>query len=237
MFKMKNKKKKALAMMQRKLLTNVHKTSIISEQFRTIRTNLKFALPNLSCKTILVTSSIPGEGKTTNAANIAIVYAQEGKKVLLVDADMRRPAIHYTFELLNISGLSSVLIQSDKLNEAIQETYIEGLFVLTSGPIPPNPVELLASEMMDTLIEKMIAYYDVIIFDTPPVNSVTDAQILANKTDGVLLIVNTGVVEKSSVVKAKNSLLVAQAKILGVVMNNYALPKEQYKSQYYHTRK
>ncbi|MBG9455254.1 capsular biosynthesis protein [Lysinibacillus sphaericus] len=237
MFKMKNKKKKALAMMQRKLLTNVHKTSIISEQFRTIRTNLKFALPNLSCKTILVTSSIPGEGKTTNAANIAIVFAQEGKKVLLVDADMRRPAIHYTFELLNISGLSSVLIQSDKLNEAIQETYIEGLFVLTSGPIPPNPVELLASEMMDTLIEKMIAYYDVIIFDTPPVNSVTDAQILANKTDGVLLIVNTGVVEKSSVVKAKNSLLVAQAKILGVVMNNYALPKEQYKSQYYHTRK
>jgi len=224
-------------MMQRKLLTNVHKTSIISEQFRTIRTNLKFALPNLSCKTILVTSSIPGEGKTTNAANIAIVFAQEGKKVLLVDADMRRPAIHYTFELLNISGLSSVLIQSDKLNEAIQETYIEGLFVLTSGPNPPNPVELLASEMMDTLIEKMIAYYDVIIFDTPPVNSVTDAQILANKTDGVLLIVNTGVVEKSSVVKAKNSLLIAQAKILGVVMNNYALPKEQYKSQYYHTRK
>ena len=237
MFKMKNKKKKALAMMQRKLLTNVHTTSIISEQFRTIRTNLKFALPNLSCKTILVTSSIPGEGKTTNAANIAIVFAQEGKKVLLVDADMRRPAIHYTFELLNISGLSSVLIQNDTLSEAIQETSIEGLFVLTSGPIPPNPVELLASEMMDTLIEKMIAYYDVILFDTPPVNSVTDAQILANKTDGVLLIVNTGVVEKSSVVKAKNSLLVAQAKILGVVMNNYALPKEQYKNQYYHTRK
>lgn len=123
------------------------------------------------------------------------------------------------------------------MSEAIQESSIEGLFVLTSGPIPPNPVELLSSEMMDTLIEKMIAYYDVIIFDTPPVNSVTDAQILANKTDGALLIVNTGVVEKSSVVKAKNSLLVAQAKILGVVMNNYALPKEQYKSQYYHTRK
>ncbi|TQR38219.1 polysaccharide biosynthesis tyrosine autokinase [Lysinibacillus sphaericus] len=237
MFKMKNKKKKVLAMMPRKLLTSEHTTSIISEQFRTIRTNLKFALPNLTCKTILVTSSIPGEGKTTNAANIAIVFAQEGKKVLLVDADMRKPTMHYTFELLNISGLSSVLIQNDTLSEAIQETFIEGLFVLTSGPIPPNPVELLASEMMDTLIEKMIAYYDVIIFDTPPVNSVTDAQILANKTDGALLIVNTGVVEKSSVVKAKNSLLVAQAKILGVVMNNYTLQKKQYKSQYYHVKK
>lgn len=224
-------------MMPRKLLTSEHTTSIISEQFRTIRTNLKFALPNLSCKTILVTSSIPGEGKTTNAANIAIVFAQEGKKVLLVDADMRKPTMHYTFELLNISGLSRVLIQHDTLSEAIQETFIEGLFVLTSGPIPPNPVELLASEMMDTLIEKMIAYYDVIIFDTPPVNSVTDAQILANKTDGALLIVNTGVVEKSSVVKAKNSLLVAQAKILGVVMNNYTLQKNQYKSQYYHVKK
>lgn len=161
MFKMKNKKKKALAMMPRKLLTSEHTTSIISEQFRTIRTNLKFAHPNLSCKTILVTSSIPGEGKTTNAANIAIVFAQEGKKVLLVDADMRKPTMHYTFELLNISGLSSVLIQHDTLSEAIQETFIEGLFVLTSVPIPPNPVELLASEMMDILIEKMIAYYDV----------------------------------------------------------------------------
>ncbi|SOC38393.1 CpsD/CapB family tyrosine-protein kinase [Ureibacillus acetophenoni] len=216
---------------QRNLVTFTDSNSIISEQFRTVRTNINFSLPDKELKSIVITSSTPGEGKSTNAANIAVVFAQEGKKVLLVDADMRKPTIHYTFQLQNSLGLSNVLANRNNLVKVIQESFIYKLHIITSGPIPPNPTELLLSKNMDFFIEEMKKKYDVIIFDAPPVLSVSDPQILAHKCDGTLLIINTGVTEKENVMKAKEILLSTHAKLLGVILNNYKLTESHYHYQ------
>ena len=212
-----------LSTMARKLITFTDTKSIISEQFRTIRTNITFALPDQEIKTILITSSTPGEGKSTNASNLGVVFAQEGKKVLIVDADMRKPTLHYIFGLFNTVGLSTVLARKSELYDTIQETPIVGLSIISSGPIPPNPAELLSSNNMNTVLEEIKNVYDIIIFDAPPLLSVSDAQILSNKCDGTLLIVHSGVLEKDTVLKAKAILTTAQAKILGVVLNNYKM--------------
>ncbi|MEK4228833.1 CpsD/CapB family tyrosine-protein kinase [Solibacillus sp. FSL H8-0538] len=229
----KKKKKLKLSMMGRKLITVSDTKSIISEQFRTIRANITFSMPDQELKTILVTSSTPGEGKSTNASNLGVVFAQEGKKVLLVDADMRKPTLHYTFNIFNTLGLSTVLTRQHAINNAIQETFVYGLYVIPSGPIPPNPAELLSSKMMEAFMEDAKKNYDIVIFDAPPILSVSDAQILSNKCDGTLLIVNYGVVEKEIVLKAKATLTASQAKILGVVLNNYVMPRNHHYYKYY----
>ena len=237
MLGLKNKAKKKtskLAAMGRRLITISDSKSIIAEQFRTIRTNIKFSVPDTQLKTILVTSSTPGEGKSTNAANLGVVFAQEGKKVLIIDADMRKPTLHHTFGIFNTVGLSTVLSRQNEFNCAIQETPIVGLFVLPSGPIPPKPAELHSSKMFDAFIEEMKNKYDIIIFDAPPLLSVSDAQVLSHKCDGTLLIVQSGVAEKEDVLKAQSILATSQAKVLGVVLNNYKMPKNRkYYYQYY----
>ncbi|MDP1392996.1 CpsD/CapB family tyrosine-protein kinase [Lysinibacillus capsici] len=229
----KKKKKKKLVKMARKLVTIANDHSFISEQFRTIRTNITFSMPDREIKTILVTSATPGEGKSTNAANIGVVFAQEGKRVVIVDADLRKPTMHYTFLLQNARGLSNLLTRHFTISEVVNNTDIANLYVLTSGPIPPNPAELLASTLMGSVIEELKKEFDIIIFDAPPLLSVTDAQILSNKCDGTLLIVNSGVAENESVLKAKSSLEASKANILGVVLNNYKMPLHQYYEQYY----
>lgn len=229
----KKKKKKKLVKMARKLVTIANGQSFISEQFRTIRTNITFSMPDREIKTILVTSATPGEGKSTNAANIGVVFAQEGKRVVIVDADLRKPTMHYTFLLQNARGLSNLLTRHFTISEVVNNTDIANLYVLTSGPIPPNPAELLASTLMGSVIEELKKEFDIIIFDAPPLLSVTDAQILSNKCDGTLLIVNSGVAENESVLKAKSSLEASKANILGVVLNNYKMPLHQYYEQYY----
>ncbi|WP_333880290.1 CpsD/CapB family tyrosine-protein kinase [Lysinibacillus capsici] len=229
----KKKKKKKLVKMARKLVTIANDHSFISEQFRTIRTNITFSMPDREIKTILVTSATPGEGKSTNAANIGVVFAQEGKRVVIVDADLRKPTMHYTFLLQNAKGLSNLLTRHFTISEVVNNTDIANLYVLTSGPIPPNPAELLASTLMGSVIEELKKEFDIIIFDAPPLLSVTDAQILSNKCDGTLLIVNSGVAENESVLKAKSSLEASKANILGVVLNNYKMPLHQYYEQYY----
>lgn len=217
-----------LSKLPRNLITVSDSKSIISEQFRTIRTNITFSMPDQELKTILVTSSTPGEGKSTNAANLGVVFAQEGKKVLIIDGDLRKPTLHQTFKTFNKVGLSNVISKKATYKEAVQETFIFGLYVLTSGPIPPNPAELLASKSMDVLIGDVKRDFDIIIIDAPPLLSVSDAQILANKCDGTVLIVNTGVVEKEAVRKAKAILSNSQSIIIGVVLNNYIMPKHQH---------
>lgn len=229
------KKKNRKITTARKLVTVTDSKSIISEQFRTIRTNISFSLPDQDIKTILITSSIPGEGKSTNAANLGVVFAQEGKKVLVVDADMRKPTLHYTFALFNSVGLSTLLTRQSEYQHAIQDTPIVGLYILTSGPIPPNPAELLASQTMDTLLSELQEHFDMIIFDAPPLLSVSDAQLLANKCDGTLLIVHSGVVEKEEVLKAKAILTASKAKILGAVLNNYKMSKKSKEYYQYYT--
>lgn len=230
-----NKKKKHVQSVARKLVTNVNPKSIVSEQFRTVRTNINFSMPDKDLKTLLFTSSAPGEGKSTSAANVAIVFAQDGKKVLLVDADMRKPTMHYTFRTTNSTGLSNLLTRKWGLKDVVIETEIEGLHLVTCGPIPPNPAELLGSKTMDALMEELIAEYDIVIFDAPPILSVTDAQILSNKCDGTILVLSAGSTEKASVVKAKEALVSAKANILGTLLNNFVLEKDHYYYQYYGT--
>lgn len=208
----------------RKLVTISETKSYVIEQFRTIRTNIKFSMPGEPLKTILITSSTPGEGKSTNAANLGVVFAQEDKRVLIIDGDMRKPTLHHTFKTFNKVGLSNILARRSALHEAVQETFVVGLDVITSGPIPPNPAELLSSKGLDALLQQVKNDYDIIIIDSPPLLSVTDAQILANKCDGTILILNTGVVDKRAVKKAKALLAASHTKILGVVLNNYKTP-------------
>lgn len=229
----KQKKKLKLSKMARKLVTVSDTRSIISEQFRTIRTNITFSMPDQELKTILVTSSTPGEGKSTTAANLGVVFAQEGKRVLIIDGDLRKPTLHHTFKIFNEIGLSDILVRKASFNEAIQETFIVGLYVMTSGPISPNPAELLSSKMMDEILRDVKRDYDIIIVDSPPLLSVSDTQILSNKCDGTLLIVNSGVVEKEVVQKATAILAQSQAKVLGVVLNNYVSPSNKHYYDYY----
>lgn len=230
----KRKKKKNNKTMARKLIVETNPKSFISEQFRTIRTNIKFSVPDKDLKTIVITSAGAGEGKSTVSANIAAVFSQEGKKVLLIDGDMRKPTIHYTFRLKNVFGLSSLLTKQCELEEAIQETYIEGLYAITSGPIPPNPAELLASKQMGLIMESLKEEFDLIVFDAPPVLSVTDAQILSNRCDATILIVSSGETQKASIVKAKELLDMSKANIIGVVINNAVIEKGHYYYYYYY---
>lgn len=219
--------------MARKLVTVTDSKSLISEQFRTMRTNIRFSMPNQDIKTLLVTSSIAGEGKSTNAANLGVVFAQEGKKVIIIDTDMRKPTLHHTFSTLNSNGLSDVLTRQEIYFNVIQETTVEGLSIIPSGPLPPNPVELLSSKTMDIFLQDLIKDFDIIILDAPPLLSVSDAQILSNKCDGTLLVVNMDIVKKVDVLKAKTTLASSKAKILGVVLNNIKIPKNHYFYQTY----
>lgn len=204
----------------------------VSEQYRLIRTNIQFSSVDEEIKSIMVTSPEPGDGKSTTAANLAIVLAQQGKKVVLIDTDLRKPSIHYTFHLSNLEGLTSALTRQLSLNEAISTTYIPNLKILTSGPIPPNPSELLSSKAMESAMEILEGTFDYVIYDTPPVLAVTDAQIIANRCDGVILVVASGKTNKDVAVHAKELLIKAKSRILGVIVNGVHTKKNEYYGQY-----
>ncbi|MEK4027774.1 CpsD/CapB family tyrosine-protein kinase [Pseudobacillus sp. FSL P4-0506] len=232
---LKRKKNETPGQTRRNLITEMDPRSPISEQYRTIRTNILFSAVDQEIRSLLVTSAGPGEGKSTTAANLAIVFAQQGKKVLLVDADMRKPTMHYTFNFMNTVGLTNVLAKQKSLAAAVKETTVQDLAVLLSGPIPPNPAELLGSRMMAEFLKEAYRSYETIIFDTPPVLAVTDAQVLANQCDGTLLVINSGKTEVDGAIKAKELLQAAKAKPLGVVLNNRKLKETNY--YYYYGNK
>ncbi len=215
---------------RRSLIAHFKPKSPIAEQYRTIRTNIQFSSLSKEIQTIVITSTGPGEGKSTTAANLAVVLAQQGKKVLLIDSDLRKPTAHYTFGKSNVIGLTNVLTKQSQLTDVVLATEVANLSLIASGPIPPNPAELLASTQMDEMINEALQQYDTIIFDTPPVLAVTDAQVLANKCDGAVLVVASGKTEKEGAVKAKELLVTANAKLLGVVLNR----KESKQSEYYY---
>lgn len=227
------KLKKGLKPVQRNLISAVSPKSPITEAYRTLRTNIQFASIDRELKSIMVTSTGPGEGKSTTIANLAVVLAQSDKKTLLIDADLRKPTVHHTFELQNRNGLTTYLAGKDGLEQTIQKTEIANLDIMTSGPIPPNPAELLNSKAMTKFIEEVSLKYDQVLFDTPPVIAVTDAQILASKVDGVMLVVNSGVTNKDIALKAKQQLENVKANILGVVLNNKQMKGDGYYYYYY----
>lgn len=202
------------------LVTYFNPKSIIAEEFRTIRTNIDFAQVDRDIKSIVVSSSIPAEGKSTVSANLAIAMGAMDKNVLIVDADMRKPTLHRTFTLSNERGLTTLLANPDiHFNEVVMKSNDLKLYLLPSGPIPPNPSELLASSRMTKLMHELGEYFDLIIYDAPPITSVTDPQILASKVDGAVLVVRQNYVKKDEVRKSKEILDNVDANILGYVMN------------------
>ncbi|MGM9986935.1 MAG: CpsD/CapB family tyrosine-protein kinase [Bacillaceae bacterium] len=213
-FKKENKIRKPL------LITHTQPKSIISEQYRNIRTSIQYSIVDRKLETLLVTSAEQSEGKTTISSNLAIVFAQQGKKVLFVDGDLRRPSLHYVFRVDNLYGLTTVLTKQKILRDCVQDSTIHNLSILASGPIPPNPSELLASKAMDELLNEALQSYDLVIFDTPPLLAVTDAKVLANKVDGVILVVKSEQTQVENAIKVKNMLTGAKGKLLGVVLNN-----------------
>lgn len=215
-----NRKRARVNTQMRHLITKLNPRSPVSEQYRTIRTNLEFASVDKELETLLVTSSGPSEGKSMTTANLAVVYAQQGKKTLLIDADLRKPTVHYTFRLDNLKGLSSILVGESDWEDTITTSDVENLDVISCGPIPPNPSELLGSRRMQALLQEANKQYDIIIFDAPPVLAVTDAQILANTVDGTLLVIRSNQSEFEQVNKAKEILKSAQGKLLGTVLND-----------------
>jgi capsular exopolysaccharide synthesis family protein len=224
-----NKKmKKQMVNTKRKLITKTDPKSPISEQYKTIRTNINFSSVDQKMRSVMITSTGPGEGKSTTSANMAVVFAQEGKKVLLVDADLRKPTAHYTFNVNNTFGFTSVLTRQKELEDAVNQTNVENLDLLTCGPIPPNPAELLSSKAMSRFLTSVYEEYDMVIFDTPPVLAVTDAQVLANQCDGTILVVSSGTTEVDKATKAKELLDSAKAKLLGVVLNNREMKDTNY---------
>jgi capsular exopolysaccharide synthesis family protein len=226
------KRKKQSKTTVRSLITKFNPKSPISEQYRTIRTNIEFASIDKQLRSLLVTSSGPSEGKSSTTANLAVVFAQQGKKVLLIDGDLRKPTVHYAFKFDNRIGLSTLLVGEKPLEESIKETDIPNLDILTSGPIPPNPSELLGSNAMKKMLQLAEERYDIILLDTPPVLAVTDAQILANICDGSMIVVRSEQTEYQAIQKAKELLVPADAKLIGIILND--VPQKRSNSYYYY---
>ena len=222
--------------MYRELVLNNDPKSILSETIRTLRTNLQFASVDKKLHTILITSSVPGEGKSFIAANLAVAFAQTGTRVLLVDCDIRKGRQHYIFDSHNYKGLSNLLLENvrEKYQEYMQETRIENLSVMFRGVTPPNPSELLGSDKNKELIEILKNDYDLVIFDSAPINDgLTDSLIMSTLVDGVVVVSVEKETPKSLLTATKKSLQNVNANILGTVLNRANSGAKKYYGYYY----
>lgn len=213
------------------LITNSDPKSPISEAFRNLRTNVHYTNIDKEIKVIQITSSLQSEGKSTITANYAVTLAQSGKKVLIIDCDLRRPNVHRIFSLPNVTGLTNVLIKEAELDRSIKYTKIDNLFVLVAGPIPPNPSEMLESNRMKEVINATRDHFDVILLDSPPVLPVTDSLIISSMADGTIVTVAVGVTEKDAFKRTVESLENIGANVIGTVINK-ASTKERYYNSY-----
>jgi len=203
-----------------RLITAAHPRSPISEEYRALRTNIQYSTVDKPLRTLLVTSVNPTEGKTTTVANLGTVMAQAGLSVIVVDSDLRRPALHNYFEVSKNLGLTNALLDKNPNPDGyLQPTEVENLRLLACGPLPPNPSELLNSQRMRDLIEQLKEEADVLLFDSPPILAVTDASILANQVDGVLLVVDAGTTRREVAQRGKEQLDKVGANVLGAALN------------------
>ena len=217
------------------LIAQTEPKSPASEAYRMLRTNIQFAGLDAPARNIVFTSAAPGEGKTTSVANFAIVAAEAGSRVCLIDSDLRRPALHRLFGLQNGRGLSTALLHGFPLAELAQPTATSRLSVLTSGPPPPNPAELVGSRRMRELFESAVPDFDLVLCDSPPVISVTDGIALAAQCDGVVLVIRAGMVAHEALRRAAEQIEAVKSRILGVVLNSVDLRREgQYKYYRYY---
>lgn len=213
-----------------RLNTNVTKSGTfqIVEAYKIIRTGLLFALSTAQEKSIVCTSAEPGAGKSTTCSNVAITMAQTGAKVILIDADMRKPTQHKIFRVNNAQGLSKLLSGLAAMKDTIQRDVVTNLDLITSGPIPPNPSELLGSENMLNLLNRLSEEYDYIFVDTPPVNVVSDAFMLAKKVAGVMLVARQKQTHYEELQKAVESIRALEANVLGVVITDVSEQNKPY---------
>jgi len=201
------------------LITITDPRSPVAEAYRRLRTNLEFASLDSSLRTLLVTSAGPDEGKSTTLSNLAVSIAQAGRRVILVDGDLRHPCLHELFGLDNRQGLTTVVGQASG-DIPLQESGVNGLRVLAAGPLPDIPADLIASPAVETLIATLREQADIVLFDAPPVVTVTDAAVLASKVDGVLLVINAGRTRREYAQRAKALLAQVHARVVGAVLTN-----------------
>jgi capsular exopolysaccharide synthesis family protein len=224
------KRRKKEVIRFKRLDSIIEPATFIAEAYRTLRTNIILSNTNRKCKTFIITNSGPGKGKPTTSANLAISLALTGKKVLLIDADMRTPNTHTFFRLDNSFGLSNLLHIPVDIDQMIQKTFVSGLDLLASGPISHNPADLLCSQHLLTTLEYLKKEYEFILIDTPPICTVTDGQVLAAQVDGVLLVVVAGITSKATALKAKQLLEKVEARLVGVILVD---PKTNIDRYYY----
>ena len=216
-----------------KMITVTDPTSVDTEQFNTIRTNIKFSNVDKDYKTLMVTSSNISEGMSTVFANIATTFAKQGLHTLLVDSDLRRPTVNATFGIDNPQGLSNYLSERNfDINSIIYKTSVKNLYVMPSGPIPPNPSELIGSKRMAELIKKLSDQLDLVIFDAPPVLSVTDAQIVSTNVDGTILVVRANKTEKAAVKEDVRLIKQVGGHIIGTILNDVEVKGSGYYGYY-----
>ncbi|MGX2961394.1 CpsD/CapB family tyrosine-protein kinase [Peribacillus sp. JNUCC 23] len=214
-----NKRLNGSTTKKRNLIAYTNPDSIIAERYRTIITNMKFSTSDQNSRTFLITSPSMGEGKSTSAANLAVSIALQKKSVLLIDANLRNPGIHSIFKVSNTNGVTDIVNGKITIEDAIVNTGIGGLDLLTSGTIPPNPVELLGSQMMDQLIKRAAKSYDIVLIDSTSVLEVTDTKLLAYICDGVILVIARGKTTYEEALEAKKILGFAKAKFIGAILN------------------
>ncbi|MCQ6278905.1 CpsD/CapB family tyrosine-protein kinase [Bacillus sp. EB600] len=212
-------KRKSSVNAKRNIIANTYPDSIISEQFRMIQTNIKFSVADQKNRIFLITSPGTGEGKSTSAANLAVSMAQQKKKVLLIDANLRNPVLHTIFNIPNSDGLTDVLKGRITFEEAVCHTEIGRLDVLASGINLVNPVELLGSQLMRDLLKVALQRYDIVLIDSYSVIDVTDTKLLANQSDGVILVIQSGKTLLEKAAEAKKEIEFAKSKVVGVILN------------------
>jgi capsular exopolysaccharide synthesis family protein len=216
-----------------RLVTLLYPRSPATESYRTLRTNIDFASIDSPIRSLLVTSAMPGEGKTVTAANLAIAFAQTGRRVLLVDADLRKPGVDTIFNLPNDRGLTTLIHQeAASLAAVVQNTEQERLQVLTTGHLVPNPAEVLGSQRTRTIFERFLKEYELVVVDSPPVQVVADAIILSSYLDGTLLVIDAARTRRATVRNGREALAKADARVLGVVLNK--LPESSTDEQVYY---